>query len=45
MNLNFGELILETLNGLKANGDSNIEVEQTVKKKVIDLCSKFPIYS
>ena len=40
-----GELILETLNGLKANGDSNSEVEQTVKKKVIDLCSKFPIYS
>ena len=40
-----GELILETLNGLKANGDNNSEVEQTVKKKVIDLCSKFPIYS
>ena len=40
-----GELILETLNGLKANGDNNTEVEQTVKKKVIDLCSKFPIYS
>ena len=40
-----GELILETLNGLKTNGDSNSEVEQTVKKKVIDLCSKFPIYS
>ena len=40
-----GELILETLNGLKANGDSNSEVEQTVKKKVIDLCNKFPIYS
>ncbi len=40
-----GELILETLNGLKANGDSNSEVEQTVKKKVIELCSKFPIYS
>ena len=40
-----GELILETLNGLKANGDSNSEVEQIVKEKVIDLCSKFPIYS
>ena len=40
-----GELILETLNGLKANGDSNSEVEQTVKKKVIELCGKFPIYS
>ncbi len=40
-----GELILETLNGLKANGDSNSEVEQTVKKKVIEICSKFPIYS
>ena len=40
-----GELILETLNGLKANGDNNSEVEQTVKKKVIDLCNKFPIYS
>ena len=40
-----GELILETLNGLKANGESNSEVEQTVKKKVIDLCNKFPIYS
>jgi len=40
-----GELILETLNGLTANGESNSEVEQTVKKKVIDLCNKFPIYS
>ena len=40
-----GELILETLNGLKANGESNSEVEQSVKKKVIDLCNKFPIYS
>ena len=40
-----GELILETLNGLKANGENNSEVEQTVKKKVIDLCNKFPIYS
>ena len=40
-----GELILETLNGLKTNGESNSEVEQTVKKKVIELCSKFPIYS
>ncbi len=40
-----GDLILETLNGLKANGESNSEVEQTVKKKVIDLCNKFPIYS
>ena len=40
-----GELILETLNGLKANGDNNSEVEQTVKKKVVELCSKFPIYS
>ena len=40
-----GELILEILNGLKANGESNSEVEQSVKKKVIELCSKFPIYS
>ena len=40
-----GELILETLNGLKANRESNSDVEQTVKKKVIDLCNKFPIYS
>ena len=40
-----GELILETLNGLKANEDNNSKVEQTVKKKVIELCSRFPIYS
>ena len=40
-----GELILETLVGLKSNPTDNSNVEKAVKEKVINLCSKFPNYS
>ena len=40
-----GELILETLVGLKSNPTDNSNVEKAVKEKVINLCSEFPIYS
>ena len=40
-----GELILETLVGLKSNPNDNSNVEKVVKEKVINLCSEFPIYS
>ncbi|MGD9868380.1 MAG: serine hydroxymethyltransferase [Hyphomicrobiales bacterium] len=40
-----GELINEVLDGLAANGaDSNAGVEQGVRERVLDLCSRFPIY-
>lgn len=40
-----GKLILETLDGLKANGpDGNAKVESAVKAKVKALCARFPIY-
>ena len=40
-----GELILETLVGLKSNSTDNSNVEKAVKEKVINLCKEFPIYS
>lgn len=40
-----GELILEVLNGLAANGaEGNAAVEASVRAKVKALCAKFPIY-
>lgn len=40
-----GDLITEVLDGLKNNGeDGNSAVEAAVKKKVIDLTGRFPIY-
>jgi glycine hydroxymethyltransferase len=40
-----GELIVEVLNGLAANGpDHNQEVEASVRERVIALCKRFPIY-
>jgi glycine hydroxymethyltransferase len=40
-----GNLILEVLDGLKANGpEGNGEVEKAVRAKVKALCAKFPIY-
>lgn len=40
-----GELIVEVLNGLAANGaDNNHEVETSVRERVIALCKRFPIY-
>jgi glycine hydroxymethyltransferase len=41
-----GEMILEVLDGLKANGaDDNGAVEAAVKEKAKALCAAFPIYS
>ena len=39
-----GELIGDVLDGLAAGGD-NAAVEKTVRAKVAELCSRFPIYS
>lgn len=41
-----GTLILEVLDGLKANGpDGNAAVEKAVRAKVKALCDRFPIYA
>ena len=40
-----GNLILETLSGLKQNPNDNTKVEKIVKEKVINLCNQFPIYN
>jgi glycine hydroxymethyltransferase len=40
-----GEMIVEVLDGLSANGvDGNASVERAVKVKVEKLCEQFPIY-
>jgi glycine hydroxymethyltransferase len=39
-----GELIVEVLNGLVANGDDNGAVESSVRARVEDLCRRFPVY-
>ena len=39
-----GEMIIEVLDGLVANGENNGEVEAAVRAKVEDLCKRFPIY-
>ncbi|WGI22900.1 serine hydroxymethyltransferase [Amylibacter sp. IMCC11727] len=40
-----GDLIVEVVDGLAANGpDNNGAVEAAVKAKVADLCGRFPIY-
>ena len=38
------ELVDEVLIGLKNSKDDNSKAENSVKKKVIELCKKFPIY-
>ena len=38
------ELVDEVLSGLKNSRDDNSKAENSVKKKVIELCKKFPIY-
>ncbi|MCB9978830.1 MAG: serine hydroxymethyltransferase [Rhodospirillales bacterium] len=41
-----GEMAIEVLDGLAANGaEKNTAVETAVRKKVLDLCKKFPIYA
>jgi glycine hydroxymethyltransferase len=40
-----GEMAIEVLNGLSANGaDGNAAVEKAVREKVRALCARFPIY-
>jgi glycine hydroxymethyltransferase len=40
-----GGMILEVLDGLAAHGDEgNKEVEESVKKRAIELCDRYPIY-
>jgi len=39
-----GEMIVEVLNGLAANGDNNTAVESSVRARVGDLCRRFPVY-
>ena len=38
-------LIAEVVDGVAANGEANGEVETAVREKVLDLTSRFPIYS
>jgi glycine hydroxymethyltransferase len=39
-----GEMIVEVLNGLAANGDNNEAAESSVRARVEDLCRRFPVY-
>ena len=39
-----GELIVEVLDGLRANGEANAAVEAAVRQKVRALCGRFPVY-
>jgi len=39
-----GELITKTVKGLSSSPSDNSKVEDEVRKEVVDLCSKFPIY-
>jgi glycine hydroxymethyltransferase len=39
-----GEMIVEVLNGLAANGENNQAVESSVRARVGDLCRRFPVY-
>jgi glycine hydroxymethyltransferase len=40
-----GQYIGEVLDGLAANQDDNGKVETAVRRKVLDLCERFPIYA
>lgn len=39
-----GEWILQVFDGLKDNPEGNAAIEQQVRAKVADLCTRFPIY-
>ena len=39
------DLITKTIEGLSKNPEDNGKIESEIKKEVIDLCSKFPIYN
>ena len=38
------ELIVEVLDGVRANGEANASVETAVRQKVAALCERFPVY-
>ena len=38
------DLITKTIKGLTSNSNDNSEIEEEVRKEVVDLCSNFPIY-
>ena len=40
-----GELITKIIVGLSKNPEDNSKIETDVKKQVVELCSKFPIYN
>ena len=40
-----GELITKVILGLSKNPDNNTKVEDDVRKDVVELCSRFPIYN
>ena len=40
-----GDLITKVIEGLSKNSEDNSKTENEVKKEVIELCSKFPIYN
>jgi len=40
-----GDLITKIIEGLSKNSEDNSKIETEVKKEVIELCSKFPIYN
>ena len=40
-----GDLITQTIKGLASNPEDNSKTEEEVRKEVVDLCSKFPIYN
>ena len=39
-----GNLITKVIKGISTNQEDNSKVESEVRKEVVDLCSKFPIY-
>ena len=39
-----GNLITKVIKGLEKNKDNNTEVENEVRREVVELCSRFPIY-
>ena len=40
-----GDLITRLVKGLSKNAEDNSKIETEVKKEVVELCSKFPIYN
>ena len=40
-----GEFITRLIEGLSKNSENNTEIESEIRKEVIALCSKFPIYN